>query len=271
MAQLISFTGKPRPFFSAAAYGFCTLFSTFSWGKSKKWFEYYFIIPFILNAGLFVLLIVLASQFFYPWIMSFLPAGDAWYLHALRAAATVFFAGLTALVMIMAYSVTGAIITAPFNDALSEKVERLQGAVLPERRGVHSIAIDGLRSIVSSFQLLAFVIVLQAAALLLNIIPVIGPLLYSVLSFWLWCFFLGMQSVDYSLERRRFSFHQKLQIAGRFRWLYFGFGAAVFVTAFIPVAGFMAMTLGAAGGARLWVSEIAPAYSLTVLTKVTKK
>lgn len=237
--------------------GFSNTFRSVSLAWSSKGMLIYFVIPFILNIA------ILSGIFYYsytslvPSIRSVLSGGQ-WYIQFIRfLVSPVLFVMLSVFTVII-YSIAGGIITAPFLDLLSSKTEKVLGSGNPDENfSLKTIIYDILRASVNSVRLLLLIILINLLLLILNIIPG-GSFLYAFLNFFSALFFYGFQFYDFPLERRRYSFREKLKITWRFKWSVSGNGLAFFLISFIPVIGFLGLNLCTIGAAITFSEDIKP-------------
>ena len=239
--------------------GFLATFQAFKILNSHKKLWFYFIIPFIINLILLSAIFYLSYFYIYPFILSIIPAGDAWYLWLLRLIVGPIVVILLALTCVLLYSISGNIITAPFNDPLSAKVEELlSGKVFDEKLSFTGILKDIIRILKNTIKLLLFLIIFNIAILLFNFVPVIGNAVYSILSFLSVMFFFGFSFFDFPLERRKLDFGQKFKILWRFKFYSIGLGFSFSILSFIPILGFLVLNLSTIGAAELFVKYIDP-------------
>ncbi len=238
--------------------GFLAFFRSFRLLREEKGLAGYFIIPFLLN------IVILSSIFFFsyyfmkPWLMDAF-AGDVWYLNILRFLIKPLLIGLLLLLTVILYSLVGNIVTSPFNDLLSLKVEeKLTGVNFNERFSLTAFLGDILRVASNIIKMFFFLLVINGVLLAVNLVPVAGNIIYSVLSFLVTAFFLGFQFFDFPLERRRYRFKEKLRIGIRFKFLVTGLGAAFFLVSFVPLVGFMSLNSATMGATLLFIEKIKP-------------
>ena len=107
--------------------------------KNNKGFLKYFILPFLIN------IILLSSVFYFsyttidPWLSGLLD-GDSMIFTLLRMLLKPLIVLILAIVTVFIYSVIGNIITAPFNDLISRRVESLiTGQEMEEKFSIKEI------------------------------------------------------------------------------------------------------------------------------------
>ncbi len=245
-------------FRDSIAGGFYAFFRSFGVVKEQKGLTGYFIIPFLLN------IIILSSIFFFsyyfmkPWLMEIF-AGDSWYLNLVRFLIKPLLMGALFFLTIILYSIVGSIVTSPFNDLLSQKVEeKITGADFNEKFSLTIFISDIVRIASNMIKMLFLIIILNMVLLVINLVPVAGNIIYSVLGFLVTAFFLGFQFFDFPLERRKYRFKEKLRVGIRFKFQVIGLGAAFFIVSFVPLVGFMGLNCGTIGATLLFIENIKP-------------
>lgn len=238
--------------------GFSNSFRSISIAWRNKSLLIYFVVPFILNIAVLSAVFYFSYTSLVPLIKSAL-TGDQWYMNFLRVLISPVLFVLLSVFTVLVYSIAGGIITAPFLDLLSEKTEKVLGSKKSgEAFSVIELLSDILRALLNSIRLLILMLVINITLLLLNIIPG-GSFIYAFLNFLSALFFYGFQFYDFSLERRRYSFGEKLRITWKFRWSVFGSGLAFFLISFIPVIGFLGLNLCTVGATITFTEDIEPA------------
>lgn len=242
---------------SSIARGFTGSFRGLNLVWENKGLMPYLIVPFILN------IIILTSIFCYSYI-SLLPviesfiSGSEWYMQFIRLLVSPVLLVMLAIAAVFVYSVAGGIISAPFLDLLSLKTEEILGIRVDDKNfSLTAAAGDLLRAVMNSLKLIILILFMNIFLLLLNILPG-GSLLYTLFSFITALFFYGFQFYDYPLERRRFSFKEKLRIVWKFRWSVAGSGLAFFILSFIPIAGFLGLNICTTGAVITFAEDIQP-------------
>ncbi len=257
-AQTMNITGK-SPGLALFGAGFLAPFRAIRLVRERKGLKRYFIVPFVLNIALLSALTWFSWTWVYPALASLIPQGDAWYLALLRWLATPFLVAAFTVFLVLFYSIAGSVITAPFNDPLSARVEELlRGRGNEGPLSLRLVLADVYRIAANTVRLLAILIVFNALILLFNLLPAVGALVYSVLSFSSALFFFGFSFFDFPLERRRYVFGKKLRVLWRYRYMTMGVGLAFWALSLVPLLGFMALNLGTIGATVLFLDHIEP-------------
>ncbi len=239
--------------------GFLAPFRALGLVRERKGLKRYFIIPFFINIVLLSALVWFSWTQVYPALASLIPQGEAWYFAVLRWMATPFLLAAFTIFLVLFYSIAGSIVTAPFNDPLSAKVEELcAGVKRDESLSLRLVLGDVARIAANTAKLLVILAAFNVLILFLNLVPVAGGLLYSILSFASALFFFGFGFFDFPLERRRFVFRSKLGVLWRFRYMTMGLGLAFWLLSLVPLLGFMALNLGTIGATVLFLDHIEP-------------
>ena len=173
----------------------------------------------------------------YDWLLALL-----WYL---SYALTLALAGVLAYVSSM---VVGGVLASPFNDALSDKTERI---LLGERfsPGPEEPFIKGmLKSALSSAITASLYIGVMGPLLLLNLIPGIGSVAYTLIGGVVGGYFLALEYSDTLLARRDYSFKRKLELVYAERPFTIGFGVGTSLSLAIPLLNFFCLPLAVMGG-----------------------
>jgi len=145
--------------------------------------------------------------------------------------------------------VFGAIASGPFNDLLSQRVERrIKGRteLLPDdmKANIQGVIRGGLQSI-GNLVALVFIMV---PILFLNLIPGVGSIAASVLGLLVSSHFLAFEFMDWSLERRHYGWRDKWNRVFAERPLALGFGLGASLLLWIPIVNFAAMPVAVIGG-----------------------
>jgi len=238
--------------------GWISLFKSFSFiGENKKLIKY-FVIPFIINMVLLTSLFYFSFENINPLLQQYL-SGDFWFFVLIKPFIKLILFVLLLLIIVFLYSILGGIITAPFNDILSQRVEIIKGIKQNEEKfSISAATLDIIRVVKNLIKMVIFLIIINMFFFVLNLIPGLGTMLYGFLSFIFAMFFLGFQFFDFSLERRGLTFWQKMKIAWKFKMMVVGIGSGFFVISAIPIVGFLSLNVATVGATTLFVDNINP-------------
>ena len=157
---------------------------------------------------------------------------------------------LLGLVLVLILS---SVVAAPFNDALSEAVERiLTGGAAPPFSLTRMVA-DIVRTIrLELGKVLLYAAIVGPMFLASFFIPGLGQIV-SLIGFALTAIFLGVDYVDWPAARRDWSVGDRIGFARRQLAAVAGFGTGVWLLLFIPLVNLFFMPAAVAGGTMLFV------------------
>lgn len=137
------------------------------------------------------------------------------------------------ILILISCFVISMIVVSPFNELLSERVEILSaGTGDPDfnwSRFIKSIR----RSVITSIQNAVFFLLVPIIILILNLIPIVGSILYLVIANLFAAFATGFIFVDYPMGRRLWNFRTRLKLASNQRYFLMGFGLPLLIPAFV--------------------------------------
>ncbi len=213
----------------------------------------YIIIPFLINVFLFSLAVYFGLSFFDQTVTGYLPQGDAWYWILLKYASWVLAGILTMVLVFFSFTVVGCLIASPFNEILSERTEEILNKTSSNEPFVFSIFLQDMRrTLVDESKKILFFILGMLVLLLLNFLPLIGPLLYGPLSVMWTIFFLTVEYTGYIFARKRLTFRDQRRFILTHKLLMTGFGLGLLCILAIPLFQFLCIPLGVVGATRLY-------------------
>jgi len=145
-------------------------------------------------------------------------------------------------------------VAAPFNDALSEAVERiLTGESAPPFSLRRMVADIGRTLRLELLKVLVYLAVVGPMFLASFIIPGVGQVL-SLVGFVLTAVYLGIDYVDWPAARRNWSVSDRVAFTRRQLPAVAGFGTGVWLLLFVPLVNLLFMPAAVAGGTMLFVA-----------------
>lgn len=168
-----------------------------------------------------------------------------WYLAYVTLLVSLALAGL-----VLAY-VLQSILAAPFNDAISERVERRalgRAAATPWFRGAEALLVAMLHEGKKA----ALALLAAGGLFLLSFIPVLGVAVSALGGYYVAARFVAYDALDHCMARRHWSFARKRRFLRAHRVLTFGFGGAVALIFALPAVGLIASPVASAGGTLLF-------------------
>lgn len=180
------------------------------------------------------------------------PAADtAPLLLGFWAVARVLLSGSLFVMALVFWYFAAGIMVIPFNDKLSERVEALVLGAYEEEFSWRVLLGDLSLSVVHSVVGLVLWAVTMFSLFLLNLVPGVGSVVSTVLSFGASGFFLSRETMDGALSRRRMSFRHKLKTVWANLAVAEGFGMVAAVTMWIPLLNFLTLPIAVVGGTLL--------------------
>lgn len=141
-------------------------------------------------------------------------------------------------------------ISSPFNDLITERIERELFAdkpeLLPPPQALSRSVIHSIRDAIAR---LGFYVPILLFTLLVGLLPVFGPPIAALIGFFNAVMFLSLDAYSYPLDRREMNFNAKLHFLNQHRriWLPLGFGLAMLLAipcsiVILPILGSVAAT-----------------------------
>jgi CysZ protein len=207
------------------------------------------LLPLAINLVVFVFAAV-GLYYFYGDLVNLIWAKPAsWLLRVFWYLFYVFIFLLVVLISYVAFFVVQAILSAPFNDLLSERVEMLAYEQTPPPFAIGRFMRILGRTLVHELAKLGIWLAVMVPLFLLNLVlPIIGPALFLVLGYYLTATFFGYNYLDYCMSRREWRFGKKWRALLDNKALTFGFGSSLATALLVPVVGILCVPMAAVGG-----------------------
>jgi len=155
---------------------------------------------------------------------------------------------------VVVVALLGNVVAAPFNDALSQAVERELGHAEGPPPTLRAIITDLRRTMQLELRKLGlYLLVMAPAAFLSLLVPGVGPPIYSVLAFLFTVAFFALDYVDWPASRRGLGARQRLRLLTTRPSTMFGFGLSVWICMWVPLANLVFMPAAVAGGTMLFL------------------
>jgi len=189
------------------------------------------------------------------------PTDEGWWASIVRGVHSVLEFLLGALLFVVGVIVVqllSSVIAAPFNDALSETLERRWTGEPGADFRWSSLFKDLGRTVVLELgKVTLFVAVMLPAFVLSLLVPGVGQALYTVAGTTFTIGYLGLDYVDWPAARRGLSVGERASFFRRHAMPMLGFGAGVWVFLFFPFLNLLFMPAAVAGGTRLFLDMVA--------------
>jgi CysZ protein len=169
-----------------------------------------------------------------------------WYPLQVLVAASV------ALGALFAVLVAQAIFTAPWNDALSERVERLRTGREGPALTVRAVLDDVGRTIrIELGKVGLYAVVMLPLFVLSWLLPVVGQVIFAVAGWIGTALFLAFDYMDWPMARRGWGLRRRLAFIRADPWTAIGFGTGCWVMLFIPIVNVLFVPAAVLGGTTL--------------------
>lgn len=230
------------------------------------------IVPLLINAVIFTVAITVFVNSF-SGILSLatgalaVGAGTG-FVHAILAAlswvATILVGALLVVLFAAAiffgFTLVGGFVAAPFNEVLSQRAEALRLAELglapaptEGASGVGAIWREASYAFGAELRRTGLYLGVMAGLALLNVLPVIGTALFSVLGGLASCYFLAWDHTDLPMSRRKIPFADKRRILGEHRGAALAFGGVALAITAVPFLNLLMLPVQVVAGTLLFL------------------
>ncbi|KPK16224.1 MAG: hypothetical protein AMJ62_06430 [Myxococcales bacterium SG8_38] len=150
--------------------------------------------------------------------------------------------------------VLSSVIAAPFNDALSEAVERIVTGAGAPPFSLRRVFLDVGRAVrLEVLKVVVYGAIVGPMLIASFFIPGVGQVI-SLVGFALTAVYLGVDYVDWPAARRNWSVADRIALTRRQLPAIAGFGAGVWALLFVPVLNLLFMPAAVAGGTILFLT-----------------
>jgi len=208
--------------------------------------------PFVLSLVFYALVLYFGWSWVGEWIDSTFADREGMWRGVEYLLIGVFW--ILALVLVaFAFVPFAALISSPFNDLLSEKVEKLYlGASVDEPFTLKNLIralVVGLRGEILRFATLSGLLIF---AFCFNFIPVFGQMIAGGLSTFFTIRYLSLEFTSFSMDRRYYDWRGKQDYLRRFRARSMGFGTMAFLVMLVPLVNALFIPVSAVAGTLLF-------------------
>ncbi len=215
----------------------------------------YSIVPMIIN------LIIYGTIFFYTynWLTGkshdsiTFTGSNKLLFDIINAFLSIFIFVLVLLVCYFLFVIFGGIVSAPFNERISQLVEEREYGIKNESN--LTFLKDAIVSIREEFKKLLFYFSFIIPLFLINFIPMIGSVVSFTAGLLFSFFYNALDYLDYPLMRRMTPFKKKLSVVNSQRMLSLGFGATAFLLTFLPVVNVLMKPMLVVAGTKMFYEK----------------
>ena len=230
-------------------FGFTYPFRSLKFFFSHSVLIKYSIAPMLINLLIYGSIFILS----YSWLMGSLEkwlgienTEAGFWLKFLHTALLIIGFLLVLFICYLLFTILGNIVTAPFNEEISQRVEEI---VTGTKEG-HKMGFweDAYMSIKGEIQKLAFYLIILLFIFSLNLIPVAGSVVSSIIGVIFSSYYNALDFLDYPMTRKKMRFLDKLKVTRKGKLVTYGFGFIAFLLLFLPIVNvFMKPILVVAG------------------------
>ncbi len=214
------------------------------------------LIPFFINTAVFAGAVWAGLHFFNTTVVHYIPQGQAWYWVLLSYLLWLVAVLLTLVLVFFGFSAVGNLIASPFNDLLSERTEELISGQSPAEPFIlRRFLRDAGRTLVEESKKILVFLAGMGLLLLLNLVPVVGTMLYAGLSVLWTVVFLAVEYTGYIASRKRMGFSAQRRYLLERKLLMLGFGCGLLCLLAIPFLQFLCIPFGVVAATRLWFAS----------------
>jgi CysZ protein len=211
------------------------------------------LIPIAINLVLFFAVLGWGFHEFSDFLGSLLDEKTAWYWTTLKWVIQILFYLIVLAIVFFIFTPIALIIAAPFNDQLAEKVEHAAGFQIEDKRSfLVMVREEIIYAVFSEAKRMSVVLGVFILLLPVNFIPVIGPLLFGILSFLWGAWSAAIEFTSFAADRRHLGTREKWRQLRSNLPLTMGFGTATILLLGIPLINVFAVALSAVGGTVLF-------------------
>lgn len=212
------------------------------------------VVPVVLTLMMFVLGFW-AIGVLLPWLTTFVwvpgPHHATWVWILYEVVLWTFRLSVAVALGVLLYFTAGLIAT-PFNDRLSERVERVVLGWRSDPVPLSQTLADLWWSLVHSLLSLVIYLLVLTVAFVLNLVPGVGNAASFALGSLASGLFFAREAMDGSFSRRRMSYARKWRIVMRHWPLALGFGLCVSLAMWVPFLNFLVLPMSVAGGTLMY-------------------
>lgn len=160
---------------------------------------------------------------------------------------------LVFIVSYLAYTIIGGLISAPFNETISQYVEETVTGV---KSPYVPILNDSWLSIKGEILKLLFYFSVIIPLFFVNYIPVAGTIISTILGLLFSFFYNSLDFFDYPMQRKMFTLKQKIKGTNSGGIYTYGFGSIAFLMMFLPFINSLLKPLLVVAGTKLYLEKI---------------
>ncbi|QQR91830.1 MAG: EI24 domain-containing protein [Myxococcales bacterium] len=149
---------------------------------------------------------------------------------------------------------TSTIVAAPFNDVLSERIEKEASGANIEPLSWMELGHDILRTVsMELVRFLVYLLIMVPLFVLSLLVPGVGQVAYAAVGFLFTAFYFALDYMDWPMARAKMTMSERFSLIFRYPGTALGFGTGVWLLLFIPIVNLFFMPAAVAGGTLLFL------------------
>jgi len=214
----------------------------------------YVVLPLLVNAIVFGVLIVLAHDEVGALVHHLIPSLPAW-LSWLTWIIWALFWLVTVVIVFFTFSIIANLIAAPFNSLLAEAVERHLTGAPPPSAPLWQVVKETPSALLDELRKLGYYAIWAIPLLLLFLVPLVNlaaPFLWGLFSAWM----MAVQYADYPMGNHQMLGKEQRTRLRQYRLFSLGFGGLTLFATMVPLVNFLVMPAAVAGATAMWVDRL---------------
>lgn len=181
------------------------------------------------------------------------------WLGAVAGVIEIFLLLLLLLIGYFVYVSVVSLISAPFNEFLSEDMEEILTGETGPSFSLFAFVRDLIVGIIHGLRRLILYLFIVALLFLLGLlVPVVGSILAAVIGMWMTARFAAYDAYDAVWARKNWPYRAKTGYLAEHRARTTGLGAAISLLLLVPIVNFLALSVGAAGATLAYLDQSRP-------------
>ncbi|PLX39967.1 MAG: hypothetical protein C0609_12790, partial [Deltaproteobacteria bacterium] len=210
-------------------------------------------IPIILNTLLYAGFAWIYKNNLERWLDNFINTSDGFWSKLFYYVLASLLAVVLVVVVGYTFTMVGSLLFSPFNDVISEKVEKLYSGVdLTEPFSLSRTLSGAAIAFVAALKRIILYLLVFGIVVVIGLLPPFGTTFAAIVGPPVTFFFFAWEFFDYPMDRHRFRFADKRRGAFSNLWAFLGFGAGTTLLLMIPLAGLFLLPACVTGATMLF-------------------
>jgi len=212
------------------------------------------VVQLLLNIITFIIIFSSSFYIFVRWLNALFSYGVHWYNHFFYYFALILGIAVVLIISVLFSGILSGLLGGGLNSRLSEKTEEIYKKM---NKRVEIGFVEGLiRDLSYELKNLLLIIFIFVLLIIINLLPVIGTILFTIITFFYSLYAITFKYLDYVMESRKFGFRKKIATVWKSDPFFMGFGLSALLLFLIPIVNFLAHATCIIGGTILYIDEI---------------